>query len=93
MEWELIQPVHGSNIFWDFLERHGEGIHHVKNVFRTEDLPAELARYEAEGARVLESGQLEDDLHDFLDTEDRLGFVLELGNQTVLTPATETYPR
>jgi hypothetical protein len=92
VEWEIIQPVLGPNIFWDFLERHGEGLHHVKNVLPTEELAAELARYADLGCAVLESGQLEDDLHYFLDTERRLGFILELGNQTVLSPASETYP-
>ncbi|MGB3376905.1 MAG: VOC family protein [Microbacterium sp.] len=91
VELEIIEPVRGPNIFWDFLERHGEGLHHIKNVMPTSELPAELARYAGLGCAVLESGRVEDDLHYFLDTERLLGFILELGNQTKLTPAPEIY--
>lgn len=29
MMWEIVQPLTGPNIYEEFLERHGEGIHHV----------------------------------------------------------------
>lgn len=29
MVWELMQPVSGETIMAEFLERHGEGIHHI----------------------------------------------------------------
>jgi catechol 2,3-dioxygenase-like lactoylglutathione lyase family enzyme len=27
---ELIKPIKGPNVYFDFLEKHGEGIHHIK---------------------------------------------------------------
>src|SRR3954454_24920366 len=29
MMWEIIQPLEGPSIYTDFLEQHGEGLHHV----------------------------------------------------------------
>src|SRR5688572_15422751 len=29
MNWELIQPLDGPSIYWEFLRDHGEGIHHI----------------------------------------------------------------
>jgi hypothetical protein len=29
MMWEIVQPLTGPNIYEEFLDRHGEGIHHV----------------------------------------------------------------
>jgi methylmalonyl-CoA/ethylmalonyl-CoA epimerase len=29
MNWEIVQPLKGPNIYEEFLEAHGEGIHHV----------------------------------------------------------------
>ena len=29
MMWEIVQPLTGPNIYEEFLEKHGEGIHHV----------------------------------------------------------------
>ena len=28
MEFELIQPIKGPNIYWEFLEKYGSGLHH-----------------------------------------------------------------
>jgi len=30
LEWELIQPLEGQNIFADFLRDHGQGLHHIR---------------------------------------------------------------
>jgi len=29
MTWEVIEPLHGDNIYTDFLNLHGEGLHHL----------------------------------------------------------------
>jgi hypothetical protein len=92
VELEIIQPVSGPSIFWGFLEEHGEGLHHIKDVVATEDIPALLEHYAHLGCRVLESGRLETDLHYFLDTQSLLGFVLEIGHPASLGAAPETYP-
>ncbi len=54
--WELMEPVSGPSIFAEFLERHGEGIHHVAfdcNGVPFERRMAELAR---RGFKLVQSG-------------------------------------
>ena len=48
---ELIQPVDGDNIYRDFLEEHGEGIHHIG--FGVDDLDKEVAKLTEQGVSIL----------------------------------------
>jgi hypothetical protein len=48
---EFIQPLEGANIYSDFLEEHGEGIHHI--LFEVDD-PVAVANQI--GAPILQSG-------------------------------------
>ena len=34
IEMEIIQPIKGPNIYFDFLKRKGVGLHHIKEYFR-----------------------------------------------------------
>lgn len=80
MEVELIQPVAGPMIYQEFIERRGEGLHHIKEKIETEDMAAVVADYEARGIPVTQTGQFFADYHFYLDTEPKLDFVYELGN-------------
>ena len=51
VELEIIQPVSGRSIWSDFLEQHGEGIHHI--CLGVEDIEAALREYEAKGIELL----------------------------------------
>ncbi|HTP25397.1 MAG TPA: VOC family protein [Anaeromyxobacteraceae bacterium] len=75
---EIIQPLKGPNVYYDHLEKHGEGIHHVKEW--VQDCKKELTRYRAQGIGVVQSGRLGDDEFYYLDTVPLLGFYLEIGN-------------
>ncbi len=48
---ELIQSVEGKTFYGDFLERHGEGIHHLG--VRVEDVDAEAADLGKNGVKIL----------------------------------------
>ena len=48
---ELIQSVEGRTFYADFLERHGEGIHHLG--VRVDDVDAETANLARKGLKVL----------------------------------------
>lgn len=48
---ELIEPIANPGVE-KFLEKRGEGIHHV--CLQTDDIVAELARMEAEGAQLID---------------------------------------
>jgi len=76
-EIELIQVLEGESIHSRFLEKRGEGLHHLG--FFVKDIEKELAMLEKEGIRVLERGKvLETVKFAYLDTEKTLGVVLEL---------------
>jgi methylmalonyl-CoA epimerase len=49
---ELVQPVDPTNSIARFLEKHGEGQHHI--CLEVNDIDAALARLRAQGVRVLD---------------------------------------
>jgi methylmalonyl-CoA/ethylmalonyl-CoA epimerase len=74
---ELIQVLEGETIHSKFLEKKGEGIHHLG--FIVEDIEEELVRLDRGGIKVLEKGiVLEMVKFVYLDTEKILGVILEL---------------
>jgi methylmalonyl-CoA/ethylmalonyl-CoA epimerase len=80
MEIELIQPVRGPMIYQEYLDRRGEGLHHIKEKLSDDKLAVAVADYEQSGVAVTQTGQFVADFHFYLDTEPRLDFVYELGN-------------
>jgi catechol 2,3-dioxygenase-like lactoylglutathione lyase family enzyme len=52
---EIIQPLDGPSVYHDFLEAHGEGMHHV-GIF-VEDFDAAVRAFEARGYRLLQTGR------------------------------------
>jgi methylmalonyl-CoA/ethylmalonyl-CoA epimerase len=79
-EIELIQPVHGPTIYQRFIDEKGEGLHHVKERIADADMDATVAGYGARGIGVTQTGWFFRDVHAYLDTEPKLGFIYELGN-------------
>lgn len=93
IEYELIQPVKGKNIYWDFLEKYGSGLHHFKIVIPDDDeLKAYVRELEDKGLKVTQTGWIDHDVHYYLDTYDKLGLTLELGNGGKIGGAPEVYP-
>jgi hypothetical protein len=73
---EFIQPLEGNNIYSDFLNEHGEGLHHL--LFEVEDPTAVAARL---GAPVLQSGGSSlrpGAIWSYLDTQEMLSAIIEL---------------
>jgi catechol 2,3-dioxygenase-like lactoylglutathione lyase family enzyme len=52
--YEWIQPIKGPTVYNDFLQAHGEGLHHI--AFDAPDLDKETARWTSAGYRVAQSG-------------------------------------
>jgi catechol 2,3-dioxygenase-like lactoylglutathione lyase family enzyme len=77
---ELMEPVYGNLAYWRHLQTRGEGFHHFKEKVSDEEIPAALEDYRAKGIPVMQSGRFDVDTHYNLDSESKLGFVLELGN-------------
>jgi len=55
IELELSQPTKGPSIYRDFIEEHGEGLHHIG--FDIDDLDSKLERCQELGIRVLCTGR------------------------------------
>jgi len=51
---EIIESLTGPNIYEEFLEAHGEGMHHLG--IRVPDLRAAVAEMEAQGYKVIQAG-------------------------------------
>ncbi|TMJ97858.1 MAG: VOC family protein [Actinobacteria bacterium] len=90
---ELIEPLDGPSIYKEWLEEHGEGLHHVA-CLRVDGLAEEtLAQLERQGLHVLMSGVIDDCAYHYLDSEPLLKVVVEslTGDQDLLAPDW-TYP-
>jgi methylmalonyl-CoA/ethylmalonyl-CoA epimerase len=77
---ELIQPLRGPSIYDEWLEEHGEGLHHIGT--RVADLDHGVSDARARGFEVIQSGRgygLDGDGgFAYLDTASQLGIILEL---------------
>ena len=92
---ELLQPVDGPSIYKEWLERHGEGLHHIACMRHTQAESDEVkARFAALGAKVLMGGRIGETIEFYyLDTEPLLKVIIESGSGHAvdLVPA-YTYP-
>jgi methylmalonyl-CoA/ethylmalonyl-CoA epimerase len=91
MEVEIIQPVYGPTIYEKFLKEKGEGLHHIKEKIGEGDFDAVLADYKSRDIAVTQTGQFFADFHFYLDTEEKLDFIYELGNCPVQDLPAGTY--
>lgn len=79
MMWEIIQPTKGPSIYTEFLDKHGEGIHHT--AFHCGDMSweARCAEFEARGFRMIQSGVWQGIVpYAYFDTEDATTTAFEL---------------
>jgi len=80
IELELIQPLEGKSIWADFLEKHGEGIHHIRfNVPHLEPVIQYLADHSV-GVAQMGSGLRPGTTWANLDTAHIIGFTIEIMN-------------
>ena len=72
---ELIQPLEGPSIWKEFLEKRGEGLHHIQPL--VQEPKAALTAFKEMGVEVLMSGRIGDKIFYYMDTELLLGIILE----------------
>jgi catechol 2,3-dioxygenase-like lactoylglutathione lyase family enzyme len=78
-QWELIQPLDEKSIYAEFLEKHGEGLHHV--AFDVDNFDDTLAFCQGKGIGVLQGGTTAFDFSfAYLDTEKTLACITEIYN-------------
>jgi len=92
IEFEIVQPVKGKNIYWDFLETRGEGLHHVKFVMSENEIKEQIEELEKKGYHVTQTGRIDGDVHAYLNTADDLGITIELGNGGEIGAPDYVYP-
>ncbi|MCU1490913.1 MAG: hypothetical protein JWM85_2318 [Acidimicrobiaceae bacterium] len=79
---EILQPLEGPSIYKQWLDEHGEGLHHVAVMLHDFEESNELRRRFADsGMPVLMSGRIGENIEFFyLDTEPSLKIILESGS-------------
>jgi methylmalonyl-CoA/ethylmalonyl-CoA epimerase len=82
MGFELLQPLAGPSIYRDWVEQHGEGLHHVAVMLHNFDESTQLKQRFAEiGASVVMGGRIGETIEFYyLDTEPSLKIILESGS-------------
>jgi len=76
MQIELIQPLEGKTAYGEFLEKWGEGIHHLG--FYVNNLDERVAAMQKLGVDVLMSGERVGAKFAYLDTVEIVGIIIEL---------------
>ena len=83
IELEIIQPISGKSVWFDFLEKHGEGIHHIK--FLVSDLQETKQYLDEYNFELTQSGSAvgvnKGKTWAYFGTEDKIGFVIEVLNE------------
>jgi methylmalonyl-CoA/ethylmalonyl-CoA epimerase len=77
---ELIQPLEGETIYDEFLETHGEGIHHLG--VEIDHIEERIAAMKQLGIEVLQSGKRPGRKYAYMDTEPLFRIILELREKT-----------
>jgi catechol 2,3-dioxygenase-like lactoylglutathione lyase family enzyme len=73
---ELIQPLEGKTIYGEFLEKWGDGIHHLG--FDVNNLDERVAAFQKLGIGALMSGERVGGKFAYMDTEGAVGIIVEL---------------
>lgn len=92
---ELLQPAEGPSIYKEWLDEHGEGLHHIAVMRPTpEESDAARRHFEGLGADVLMEGRLGETIQFYyLDTEPLLKVIFESGTgHAVDLKPVRTYP-
>jgi methylmalonyl-CoA/ethylmalonyl-CoA epimerase len=80
VELELVQPLEGESIWADFLEEHGEGIHHIRfNVPDVHQVIEYLSAHDIE-VSMMGSGLRPGTTFANFDSEGKVGFTIEIMN-------------
>ena len=77
---ELIQPICGVSIYEEYMEKHGESMHHMKEFIQDDKIEGTVQEFAGKGLKVTRQGRFLEDIHIYIDTLKDLGFQLELGN-------------
>ena len=73
---ELIEPIGGPSTWQEFLDKHGDGVHHI--AFMVEGTDQVVSVLQGQGIPLVQRGDYTGGMYSYLDSEPRLGVMLEL---------------
>jgi methylmalonyl-CoA/ethylmalonyl-CoA epimerase len=73
---ELIQPMGGKSTWQEYLDKHGEGIHHI--AFQVKGIDGVEKRFEIQGNPTVQRGGWDGGAYSYIDASKNLGCILEL---------------
>ncbi len=76
LQLELIEPVGGPSTWRDYLEAHGEGVHHI--AFEIDGMQDQVAALSAQGLPLIQRGDYTGGRYAYIDSTDQLKVILEL---------------
>jgi methylmalonyl-CoA/ethylmalonyl-CoA epimerase len=91
--WELIQPLEGESIYQEFLDEHGDGMHHTLVRHAGHNLDEVVAEFKTKGCEVIMSFERNGTRFAYIDAMRDMKMVLEVferppaQGQTTGTPA------
>lgn len=73
---ELIEPDHEPSTWRDYLNEHGEGVHHI--AFQIKGMGEVVKRFADAGAALIQKGEYTGGRYAYIDTSESLKVILEL---------------
>lgn len=76
VEIELIEPDQNPSTWREFLDRHGEGVHHF--AFLIEDMQGKVLKLQEQGMNLIQKGEYTGGRYAYIDSNRELKVMLEL---------------
>ncbi|MCS7111526.1 MAG: VOC family protein [Ignisphaera sp.] len=73
---ELIEPIDGPSTWREFLEKHGQGIHHI--AFDVRERSECIDRFIGAGSYIQQTGMFRGGRYTYIDARETLGAIIEL---------------
>lgn len=73
---ELIEPIGGPSTWREFLEKKGEGVHHI--AFRVRGIKENVGLLEKKGGKLIQQGDFTGGSYAYVDLTQQLGVIVEL---------------
>lgn len=91
IEFEVIQPVKGPTVYQHYMDHHGIGYHHIKEVVPPENWMKTMADYADKNMDLVIKGSVGPTSFAYLNSEKAFGFVVELGDGIPADPLPDGY--
>jgi len=73
---ELIEPIGGPSTWKEFLDTHGEGVHHI--AFQVKGMDQVIQYLDGKGIKPVQRGDYTGGRYTYVDGTEKLGIILEL---------------